>query len=525
VALARASEKDHPCSINSAGILGYNPSLVLIMTTPLKSARQATFSLTLSLSIAFALTPYAIAQSAPKQVSKPVATKAAPTPGSAMATPQTKAPLVQTGNVTHLEAGSKPTGLTGKIETLGDQSKGTQAIVSKFRGHWQMFLQNPCHTGNSAVELPPVAQGKVRWTFPAEGPIDSSPAIYKGVIYVGSDDGHVYAIDEQTGRMVWRSKLGDKVKSSPAVGDGMLIVGCEDKKIYGLDAKDGKVIWSVDTGDRVSSSPAVFESTAYIGGHAGIVYAIDTHSGKVKWQYPAAASLNVQPEVKAIDSSEGATGKPSTSSTPGTPVSSSGAPTDSKPAIGIGRITSSPCVSPNSVIVTSQDRSVYCISTKDGSLQWQVKTGGRLMASPMILDNTVYLGSWDNAFYAIDISTGRIRWKVGAPGSFSIAATGANGRIFAGNDDLKMYCLDAASGRILWKTQLNSPNPLLSSSPAIAGNMIYCGSTDGYVYAIDLRNGAIKWKFKTQRAIVSSPSVSQSGVCIGSQDGNLYLIN
>ena len=91
------------------------------MTTVLKSARQATFSLTLSLSIAFALAPYSMAQTAAKPAAKPVATKAAPTPGSTAATPQTKAPLVQTGIVTHSEAGLKPTGLTGKVESLGDQ--------------------------------------------------------------------------------------------------------------------------------------------------------------------------------------------------------------------------------------------------------------------------------------------------------------------------------------------------------------------------------------------------------------------
>jgi outer membrane protein assembly factor BamB len=489
------------------------PQLVLIMTTVVKSARQATFLVSLSLSIVFSIPFMANAQTTQKPAIKQVPAVTTQPAATTPATSQSKAAPLQTGIVTHSKADEpvlKPTGLTGKIEAVGDQTKLTQGIVSKYRGGWQMFLQNPCRTGNSAVELAPVAQGKARWTFPAEGPIDSSPAIYKGVIYVGSDDGHVYAIDEQNGRMIWRSKLGDKVKSSPAVGDGMLIVGCEDKKIYGLDLKDGKQIWSHETTDRVSSSPAVYESTAYIGGHAGYVYALDTHTGKLKWQYPSAALTSSTVTPAADGTTEAAPAQPSS--------------TDKIPT-GLGRITSSPCLSANAVIVTSQDRNVYAISTRDGSLLWQFKTGGRLMASPMILDNTVYLGSWDNAFYAIDISTGKQRWKIGAPGSFSIAATGANGKIYAGNDDLKMYCLDAHTGRIMWKTQLNSPNPLLSSSPAIAGNMIYCGSTDGFVYAIDSRNGAIKWKFKTQRAIVSSPSVSPSGVCIGSQDGNLYLIN
>lgn len=162
---------------------------------------------------------------------------------------------------------------------------------------------------------------------------------------------------------------------------------------------------------------------------------------------------------------------------------------------------------------------------KDGTPLWTFHTRGKLMASPMLIDNTVYCGSWDQSFYAVDATTGKQRWKVSAPQAFSIAATGAGGKIFVGNDDLKMYCLDAASGKILWKTQLNSPVPFLSSSPAISGNMLYCGSCDTNVYAIDTRNGAIKWKIKTQRAIISSPAVSSGGICIGSQDGNLYCID
>jgi outer membrane protein assembly factor BamB len=78
---------------------------------------------------------------------------------------------------------------------------------------------------------------------------------------------------------------------------------------------------------------------------------------------------------------------------------------------------------------------------------------------------------------------------------------------------------------MLWKTGINSPVPLLSSSPGLIGNMLYVGSSDSYVYAIDTRNGAIKWKYKTQRPICSSPAVSTTGVCIGSQDGNLYSID
>lgn len=428
-------------------------------------------------------------------------------------------------------SGDKPTSvsgsgsnLMGKVDNVVIGSGVTQAMTARYKGAWQMFLQNPCRTGNSYIDIAPATQGKVKWTFPAEGPIDSSPAIYKGVIYVGSDDGHVYAIDETSGRMLWRSKLGDKVKSSPAVEGGVLVVGCEDKKVWGLSSQTGKVLWSFETKDRVSSSPAVHDGVAYVGGWDGILYALEAKTGKLRWQFPAAANHNIEGEkteatpalaetTRAVPPVESPEPVAKAAASPGIPTSS------------LGRITSSPCVGPNMVIVTAHNGNVYAVSTHDGSLLWQFRTGGKIMASPMILDNLVYFGSWDHAFYAVDLATGKQRWKTGAAESFSIAATGVGGRIFASNDDLKLYCFDAKTGKVIWKTQINSPVPLLSSSPAIAGNMLYCGSPDSNVYAIDIRNGAIKWKLKTQRPIVSSPAVFGGGVCVGSQDGNLYLIN
>lgn len=157
-----------------------------------------------------------------------------------------------TGSAQQIDEIAKPAPLS-----LEQVQKFHAGIASRYKDGWSMFLQNPLHTG--VFELLTPAQGKLRWSFPAEGPIDSSPAVYHGVVYAGSDDTYVYAIDERNGSMLWHTKLGDKVKSSPAVAGGILYVGCEDKSLYALDARTGKILWSFLTGDRVSSSPLVAE--------------------------------------------------------------------------------------------------------------------------------------------------------------------------------------------------------------------------------------------------------------------------
>ena len=66
--------------------------------------------------------------------------------------------------------------------------------------------------------------GQKLWTFPTAGIVDSSPAVAKGVVYVGSDDSNVYALNARTGAKLWSFPTGSQVRSSPVVANGMVYV-------------------------------------------------------------------------------------------------------------------------------------------------------------------------------------------------------------------------------------------------------------------------------------------------------------
>jgi outer membrane protein assembly factor BamB len=72
----------------------------------------------------------------------------------------------------------------------------------------------------------------VQWTFPTNGDVVSSPAVAGGVVYVGSEDGHLYAIDRTTGALLWDYVTGGEITSSPAVANGLLYIGSMDGKLY-----------------------------------------------------------------------------------------------------------------------------------------------------------------------------------------------------------------------------------------------------------------------------------------------------
>ena len=97
------------------------------------------------------------------------------------------------------------------------------------------------------------------WRFRTNGEIESSAALdpKTGTIYIGSDDGNVWAINPN-GTEKWRFPTADNdVESSPIIDlDGTIYIGAKDGKVYALNP-DGTQKWFFQTGGPVSSSPAI----------------------------------------------------------------------------------------------------------------------------------------------------------------------------------------------------------------------------------------------------------------------------
>jgi hypothetical protein len=137
---------------------------------------------------------------------------------------------------------------------------------------WIMFRSDPSHSGvgTGNATLTP----KLLWKYTDGTSIDSSPTVAGGIVYVGSEDGNVYALNAASGVELWKYTTGIGVISSPAVVGGVVYIGSDDDNVYALNATSGTYIWSYPTGDRVWSSPAVVGGLVYVGSDDGNVYAL-----------------------------------------------------------------------------------------------------------------------------------------------------------------------------------------------------------------------------------------------------------
>ena len=110
------------------------------------------------------------------------------------------------------------------------------------------------------------ATGKETWSFRTNGPIRCAPAVWKGSVCFGSDDGHLYCVELRTGNLRWKHRavpserrlLGNQrlisvwpVRGGPVVADGHVYFAAgvwpfEGVFVYAMDVETGKVIWRND---------------------------------------------------------------------------------------------------------------------------------------------------------------------------------------------------------------------------------------------------------------------------------------
>ena len=64
------------------------------------------------------------------------------------------------------------------------------------------------------------------------GKIDGSPVICDGKLLFGSSDGRLYLLDAESGEKLWSYDLGSAVEATPAVWNGMVWVGTNDGVLH-----------------------------------------------------------------------------------------------------------------------------------------------------------------------------------------------------------------------------------------------------------------------------------------------------
>ncbi len=292
------------------------------------------------------------------------------------------------------------------VEATGKTSGRSAQALFLVQTNWNMFGDNARHSHFNPYENSIAPGNAVKlsngWLFHTGSVIGSSPAVVNGVVYVGSNDGNVYAIERTTGAKVWSYSIGvGIVETSPAVVNGVVYVGqsidAMSANLYALNAKTGAKLWSYTTRGGIGSSPTVVDGIVYFGSGDGNVYALNAKTGAKLWSYTTGNA-----------------------------------------------IISSPAVAHGVVYIGSGDGNVYAFNAKTGAKVWSSNIGSFIESSPTVANGLVYIGAQDDSLSLLDAATGAKLWSAttGSPLSLqgiSSSPTVVNGAVYIGSRDGNLY--------------------------------------------------------------------------------------
>ncbi|MDQ6695803.1 MAG: serine/threonine-protein kinase [Chloroflexota bacterium] len=317
---------------------------------------------------------------------------------------------------------------------------------------------------------------QVLWTFTADDEIRSSPVCSRGVVFFGSYDTNMYALNAKSGDFLWKTPTKAGICSSPALLGDTLIVGSEDSYVYAYDARRGTQLWSYRTGGAIRSSPKVYKDMVFFGSDDQYIYCLNAENGQIVWKY---RTWNF--------------------------------------------VRSSAAFHKGLVLIGSSDGNLYALDTLSGTLKWKMHTLGAIISTPLVLNNTVILGSVDNYIYAVDAETGFTAWRFECQRSVSASPAVLGERVMIGSADGYLYALDAPTGRLIWNYDAGSQ---ITSSPRVSpvSDNVYFGTGNNHVIALDIITGEMKWRYRTRGPVVSSPTIEDGIVYVGSLDRKLYAL-
>ncbi len=388
--------------------------------------------------------------------------------------------------------------------------------------------------GLSASEL---GRLKVRWVFayPGASRIAAQPLISNGALFVGSQEGVVYALDAKSGCVHWTFKAAAQVKGSLVIRGQTLWFGDTLAHAFALDAITGHVIWDVRVDDHpaatITGTPVWYKGRVYVPvasheeGFArpnysccsfrGSIVALDAATGRLLWKRYAIPA-------PAVEQYRSTLGKPQ--------FGPSGA-----------GIWSTPLV-----------------DAKRGNLYF---TTGNNYSRPSDENS--------DAIFAIDLETGEIRWrtqtlredtfnhwsiicqvgtpepqpdcpgpmKAGPDADFTAPPVLVHDRmkgdiLIAARKDGAVFGVDPSDGKIVWRVQSDKVKPALFGVMAVGTTVIVpnAGATDvqpgypsksvgGGLYALNAFSGKILWDATAPRRCANDrPCEGASTAPIGFAD-------
>lgn len=303
----------------------------------------------------------------------------------------------------------------------------------------------------------------IQWSFRAKAPFFASPVVNGNLVFVGSTDSILYALDIRSGRKMWQFHTNGEIRSNVCISGDTLFLNGGDGNIYALNKLDGNVFWKFategerkyDFADYFHSAPVCSGGILYFGSGDGHLYAVKAATGNLLWKYQTGHIVHT-----------------------------------------------TPAIANNKIFFGSFDGFVYALHL-DGSLAWKFKTvghryfpKGEVQGSPAVFKNLVFIGARDYNVYAIDQQSGYCHWNKSFVKGWGLSQTVGDSVLYIGSaDERVLIAANPSTGSEFWNKKMEF---LVFGNCCFSENLLYLGTTIGKLHAISRLSGEKLWSFETE---------------------------
>ncbi|MCY3741595.1 MAG: PQQ-binding-like beta-propeller repeat protein [Candidatus Poribacteria bacterium] len=262
-------------------------------------------------------------------------------------------------------------------------SEVTEPVTPPRAEDWHTFMYDLGFSGISPDKslAPPL---KLLWKFKTGGPLYASPVIANGILYIGSTDGKLYALDAKQWGIKWVFDAGDAIRYSAAVLGDRVYFSARNNKVYALDAKTGKKLWEFKSKNWMDAPPIVTDNRVYVGAFRSTIYVLNARTGTLEARRDKTIQIGgieygcangvfrpVSPEHNAK------LWRGETAGSESYPVTANG-----------------------TVYIGARDGQLHAFDMASKTQTWTYQLGGFVEAAPAISDGILYAASGDGSVYA-----------------------------------------------------------------------------------------------------------------------------
>lgn len=361
-------------------------------------------------------------------------------------------------------------GPTGRIEVIHPQGSDAAREVYRVAMTQQVtvpdnFVMRPDEFGAVAVDHP------------------------RQLVYVGSREGSLLALDMLSGEVMWELSLGGAVGSRPVLTDlpstptaadpnaarSMLLVGTDNGDEIAIDLERREEIWRYPTDGKIRAAPIVSEGVVYMANSRDQIYALDLRTGGWRWQYD-------QP-----------------------------LPTDFTVA-GYAGLTLAPSVdgvAPGVLYTGFGNGKVVALDSGSGEALWITSVapsqGGDFSdcdSTPLVANEgtRLYVAGQSTGVHALSLEDGSVEWTFPVRAAGDIVR-GAGSDVVGASSLEGVFALDAR-GQVLWRAEVD---PGVLGSPLVVRNNVYVTHSDRGLLTFDLETGELLARIDPGSGMSSRP--------------------